>query len=147
MLACLGPVIFDIRNDPQTIEQEANSSFAKHDVMGAAPVYEDTGDSESPVTLKGTLHPYFFPGALRGISALEAARQAKVPLPLMRGDFAPISWFLIDEISRSDASLSPEGIGNEGFRRRRSKAVGLRTTIESSSRNPETLDDRILGCG
>lgn len=48
MLACLGPVIFDIRNDLQTIDQEVKSSFAKHDVMGAAPVYEDTGDSERP---------------------------------------------------------------------------------------------------
>lgn len=113
MLASLGPIVFNLKNDLQTIDQDVSSSFAKHDVMGAPPVYEDMGDDEGTVTLKGTLHPYFFGGALKGLSALEAARQAKVPLPLMRGDYVPIGWFLINKISRSDAELSPEGIGNQ----------------------------------
>lgn len=112
-LAALGPVIFNLKFDLQGIEQSAKSSFAKHDVMGAAPVYEDTGDEESTVTLKGTLYPYFF-GGLNGLAALEAARQAKVPLPLMRGDYIPIGWFVIDRITRSDAELdASEGIGRE----------------------------------
>jgi phage protein U len=114
MLASLGPVVFNLRTDLQTIDQDVKSSFAKHDVMGASPVYENTGDDESTVTLKGTLHPYFFGGALSGLAALEAARQAKTPLPLMRGDYAPMGWFLIDKISRSDAELDAfEGIGHE----------------------------------
>jgi hypothetical protein len=113
MLACLGPVVFNLKNDLQTISMETKSSFAKHDVMGAAPVYEDTGDDESTMTLKGTLHPYFFQGALNGLAALEAARQAKTPLPLLRGDYVPMGWFLIDKISRDDSELYLEGIGQE----------------------------------
>lgn len=114
MLACLGPVVFNLKNDLQTVEAQVKSSFAKHDVMGAAPVYEDTGDDESTVTLKGTQHPYFFGGALNVFAVLESARQSKTPLPLMRGDYVPMGWFLIDKISRSDGELDPfEGIGHE----------------------------------
>lgn len=112
-LACLGPVVFDLRNDLQAIESETNSSFAKHDVMGAAPVYEATGDDESTVTLTGVLHPYVF-GATGHLARLEAARAGKIPLPLLRGDFVPVGWFLIKSITRKDAELDAfDGIGHE----------------------------------
>ena len=113
MLACLGPVVFNLVNDLQSIEEETNSSFAQHEVMGAPIVYEDTGEGEGTITLTGILHPYFF-GGLKALAALEAARSAKIPLPLMRGDFAPIGWVLIKTISRKDGELDArEGIGHE----------------------------------
>lgn len=113
MLACIGPVAFDLKNDLQSLDFEAASSFAKHDVMGASPVYEDTGDQESTITLKGTLHPFFFKGALVGISLLEAARRQKVPLTMMRGDFTPMGWVLIDTISHSHSDLDArDGVGH-----------------------------------
>lgn len=112
MLAALGPVIFDLKTDLQSISSKESSSWAKHEVMGAPLVYEDTGDGESTVTLKGTIHPYHF-GGLGGLAALRSARAAKMPLPLMRGDFTPLGWFVINEISRDDSDLSFEGIGKE----------------------------------
>jgi len=113
MLACIGPIAFDLKNDLQGVSFETASSFAKHDVMGAPPVYEDTGDEESSITLKGTLLPFFFTGALRGITLLEAARRQKVPLTMIRGDFTPMGWVLIDTISSSHADLdASDGVGH-----------------------------------
>lgn len=114
MLAALGPVSFNLTVDLQGVSQKETSSFAKHDVMGAAPVYEDTGDGEGTVTLKGTLHPYLFQGALGGLAALKAARLGKIPLPLTRGDYTPLGWFLINEISTEHSELHPlTGVGQE----------------------------------
>lgn len=114
MLACLGPVVFDIVNDLQGIDDTSESSFARHDIMGGAVVYEPTGEEEGTFTLKGKLHPNFFDGALIGLAALEQARRAKVPLPLMGGDFVPRGWVLIQSISRSDSELDAlSGVGNE----------------------------------
>lgn len=114
MLACLGPVVFDIVNDLQGIDDSSESSFARHDIMGSDIVYEPTGEQEGTFTLKGKLHPNFFDGALIGLSALEQARRAKVPLPLMGGDFVPRGWVLILSINRSDTELDAmSGVGNE----------------------------------
>jgi phage protein U len=108
----LGPVVFSLKLDLQSISQKEKSSFAKHDILGSSPVYEDTGEEEGTITLKGTLMPYFL-GGLSGIAALQAARLQKVPLPLMRGDGLPMGWVLIDAIDRDDTELDAnEGIGN-----------------------------------
>lgn len=113
MLAALGPIVFDIVNDLQSMEQSEESSFAKHDVMGSSPSYEDTGDEESSYTLSGTMHPHFYgAGQLRGLEALRQARRQKVPLILMRGNFKPEGWFLIKKISQKDEDLDIfDGIG------------------------------------
>lgn len=113
MLAVLGNVVFDLRTDLASVDSEETSSFAAHDVMGAAPIYEDTGDEEATVTLQGTLYPHFFAGSLAGISLLKQARRAKLPLPLMRGDFTPMGWFLIKSISDSATELDAgDGVGH-----------------------------------
>lgn len=113
MLCVVGPVAFDIKNDLQSIDFDTQSNFARHEVMGAAPTYEDTGDGESTITLKGTLLPFFFTGSLRGITLLEAARRQKVPLTMMRGDFTPMGWVLIDAISHSHSDLDArDGVGH-----------------------------------
>jgi len=112
MLMSLGPVVFSLKLDLQSISQKEKSSFAKHDILGSSPTYEDTGEDEGTITLKGTLLPYFL-GGLSGIAALQSARLQKVPLPLMRGDGLPMGWVLIDSIDRDDTELDAnEGIGN-----------------------------------
>lgn len=114
MIACLGPVVFNLTNDLQGFSEKEASHFAKHEVIGTSPVYEDTGDDESTVTLKGTLHPYLFKGALSGLAALRAARAAKIPLTMTRGDYKPMGWFLINEISAEHSTLHPlDGVGQE----------------------------------
>lgn len=113
MLAVLGTVPFNLRNDLQSISSEETSSFAVHEVMGTAPIYEDTGDEESTVVLKATLYPHFFPGSLGSLSVLKQARRQKLPLPLMRGDFTPMGWFLIKSISDDAADLDAgDGVGH-----------------------------------
>ncbi len=112
MLACIGPVTFDLKNDLQSLDFEAGTTLVAHDVMGAAPVYEVTGDEEATITLKGTLYPIFFQGALTGISLLEAARKQRTPLTMMRGDFTPMGWVLIKSISHSHSDLdAATGVG------------------------------------
>jgi phage protein U len=114
MLASLGPVSFNLTNDLQSISQKETSSWAKHDVIGTGPVYEDTGDGEGTLTLKGTLHPYIFRGALSALAALRALRAAKQPVTLMRGDYMPYGWYVINEISSEHNTLHPvSGVGQE----------------------------------
>ena len=114
MLASLGPVSFNLTTDLESIKSEESSNFVKHEVMGTSPVYEDTGDGDATVTLTGVLRPYLFNGALSGLAALRSARAAKLPLPLMRGDFMPLGWFLIDKISSEHKELHPmTGVGQE----------------------------------
>lgn len=113
MLMALGPVLFDISLDLQSVEEVWNSAYARHDVMGAAPIYENVGEEESTITLTGELYPYHF-GGLGGMAALEAARTAKIPLPLLRADGMPFGFVLISSISRTDNMLDAgQGIGNQ----------------------------------
>lgn len=114
MMASLGPVTFNLKNDLSGISQSETSHFARHEVFRAPPVYEDTGDDESTLSLTGTLRPFLFEGALDALSALRAIRAAKLPVPFMRGDFVPVGWFIIDEISVEHTMLDPfTSVGQE----------------------------------
>lgn len=114
MLASLGPILFDLRNDLQSMRLEEQSSFAKHGLLGAGNAYEDTGDEDNTIELTGTLHPYLFAGGLLGLEAIRVARAQKLPLPLMRGDFTPLGWFVIESISRTHNDLhARDGVGTE----------------------------------
>ncbi len=111
-LMALGPVVFDLATNLTDTETEAASAFAKHDVIAGAPVYEAMGDDEASITLTGVIHPEHF-GGLGSLDIIEAARAAQLPLPLMRGDFTPLGWVLIESFSHSGAFLNPRGVGRE----------------------------------
>ncbi|TIS37493.1 phage tail protein [Mesorhizobium sp.] len=111
-LMSLGPVVFDLVVNLTETEGKTASAFAKHEVIGAAPVYESMGDDESTFTLTGVLHPEHF-GGLGTLATLEAARTAGIPLPLMRGDFTPLGWVLIQTISQQNGFLNAQGVGRE----------------------------------
>lgn len=114
MLASLGPISFNLTNDLQSVAQKETSSWAKHEVIGAGPVYEDTGDGEGTATLKGVLHPYVFKNGLNALAALKALRKAKQPVTLTRGDYTPLGWYVINEISSEHKELHPmSGVGQE----------------------------------
>ncbi len=128
MIASLGPVTFNLTVDLQGYTEKWVSNFAKHEVVGTGPVYEDTGDGESTLTLKGTLHPYLFKGAMGGLAALKGLRAAKLPVTLTRGDYTPLGWFLINEISAEHSTLDPfDGVGQE-----------IEYTVELISAGPPT---------
>lgn len=111
-LMSLGPVVFDLVANLIGTEGETASSFAKHEVVGGAPVYEAMGDDEASFTLSGVIHPEHF-GGLGTLATLEAARAQQVPLPLMRGDFVPLGWVLIESLSEEHGYLDHRGVGRE----------------------------------
>jgi phage protein U len=108
----LGPVVFDLVANLTGHESEATTAFAKHEVMGGSPVYEAVGENEGSFTLTGIIHPEHF-GGLATLDVLEAARTASIPLPLMRGDFVPLGWVLIDNVSQQAGILNAHGVGRE----------------------------------
>lgn len=112
MLMSLGPIVFDLVTNIDETETRQRSSFARHDVVDAGPVYEATGDDEGTIRLSGTIHPTHF-GGLASLDVLEAARASKIPLPLMRGDFSPLGWVVIDGVESNATLLTHQGIGRE----------------------------------
>lgn len=111
-LMILGPVVFDLRNNITGRNKNARMSFAKHDVIGGAPVYEAMGADETTATLECILHPFHF-GGLGRLEALQLAMQAQTPLSLMRGDGVPLGWHIINEIDEKHGDIFLGGVGQE----------------------------------
>jgi phage protein U len=112
MLYALGPVLFDIKVNPRSVEESEESAFAVHEVVGTGPVYEDMGEGQATFSLSGKIYPEEF-GGLAGITALKAARVAKTPVPLIRGDFVPQGWFLINSLRAGHGMINEWGVGRE----------------------------------
>ncbi len=112
MLMCLGPVTFTIKSGLDTVESEWQAAYAKHDVIKASPVYEAMGQEESRVTINGVLHPSHF-GFQGTIAGMIAIKDAQTPVPLMRGDFVPLGWYIIESVSRTDSEIDAYGTGRE----------------------------------
>lgn len=113
MLMSLGPVVFDalVTNLAET-DIETDSSYAKHDVVGADPIFEAMGGDGGVIELAGVIHPEVF-GVNGALAKLEMAEAAQLPLPLMRGTLEPLGWVAIQKLKRSDRSLSQYGYGRE----------------------------------
>ena len=111
-LMILGPVVFDLRNNLTGRSRSSKMAFAKHDVVGGAPVYEALGSDESTATLECVLHPYHF-GGLGRLESLYLAMQAQTPLSLMRGDGYPLGWHIINEIDEKHSDIAVAGVGQE----------------------------------
>ncbi|RWC91640.1 MAG: phage tail protein [Mesorhizobium sp.] len=111
-LMSLGPVVFDLVTNLTEHQKKGESAFAKHEVVGSAPIYETMGENEGTFTLTGVIHPAHF-GGLGTLATLEAARLAAVPLPLMRGDYTPVGWVLIQGLSELSGYLDEKGVGRE----------------------------------
>lgn len=111
-LMSLGPVVFDLVTNLTAHDKKGQSAFAKHEVVGSAPVYEAMGENEGTFSLTGVIHPSHF-GGLGTLATLEAARLAAIPLPLMRGDFTPLGWVLIQGINEQSGYLDDKGVGRE----------------------------------
>lgn len=112
----LGPVQFKLVGlNAQKLTIKREIPFAKHKVIGAEPVKEFTGPDSEEIKIKGTIFPYSQSGrgGLSGISALKAARDAAIPLPLVRADGGGGGWYLIEEVEEEHDMLSPSAIGRE----------------------------------
>lgn len=107
----LGPVVFDLISNLTETENEGSSAFAKHEIVQGSPIYEAMGEDESTFDLEGVIHPEL--GVNGALAALEDARKRQLPLPMMRGDFRPLGWFIIRKLKRKDGWLGPTGVGRE----------------------------------
>jgi len=112
MLMALGPVVFDRVANLLEFGSDSEVVFAKHDVIGAGPIYEATGGDGGSIQLSGVIKPEHF-GVNGALATLEAAQASQIPLPLMRGDFRPIGWVLIQKLNRRDNELNGFGLGRE----------------------------------
>ena len=133
MLMALGPVIFDRVSNLQETDASFEAAYAKHDVIGADPVYEAMGGEGATITLSGIIHPEHF-GVNGAVAAMEQAQAAQIPLPLMRGDLTPIGWVIITKLTRADRNLNAFGTGREidftvSLTRVGSPATSLASTI------------------
>lgn len=112
MLMILGPVPFDLVNNLTVTDIEMSAAFAKHDIVGAPPLYEATGEDGASVTLTGVIHPEVL-GVTGALARLQQAEAAQLPLPLMRGDGRPLGWHVIEKLRRADNDLNWFGVGKE----------------------------------
>lgn len=112
----LGPVQFQLVGlNPQQLTIKREIPFAEHKVIGAEPVKEYTGPGSQEIKIKGTIFPYSSTGrgGLSGLAALKAARDAAIPLPLVRADGGGGGWYLIEEVEEEHDLLSPSAVGRE----------------------------------
>jgi len=104
----LGPIAFSFVTNLQEYQTSSEASFAKHDVIKSAPVYEAMGDEETTITFQGVVHPHVT-GVDGALAAMEQARVNQIPLPLMRGDYTPLGWVIIQKFERTDTNLEETG--------------------------------------
>lgn len=105
---CLGPVAFTMVTNLQEYQTSSEASYAKHDVVKAAPIYEAMGDEETTISFQGVVHPHIT-GVDGSLAAIEQARVNQIPLPLMRGDHTPMGWVIILKFERTDSTLEETG--------------------------------------
>ncbi|WP_342361415.1 phage tail protein [Terrarubrum flagellatum] len=109
----IGPVVFDMTGvNHQSLSNEEKTAFGKHDVVGAAPIYEFGGEDEAKLTIEGKLLPRHL-GGLDGLEALKAMRATGVAWMAVRGDGFPLGWHLIEKIKDKHGELDFNGVGQE----------------------------------
>lgn len=113
ILISVGPVMFQIAPlNPQGIDMGGEVRFASHDVLGAEPQLEHTGYKSGTLEIKGVMFPETF-GGMSSLEVIRAAKAAAVPLPVIRGDFSALGWFVIESSDEKHESLNQYGIGKE----------------------------------
>jgi uncharacterized protein len=110
MMAAIGPCVFTLRTNLQSVEYQWQNAYAKHDVVGTSPVYEDMGVGESTIQISGVIYPRAL-GVDGGFTTLLGASKARTPLPFMLGDLTALGWVIIDGVKRTDENLDPIGVG------------------------------------
>jgi phage protein U len=110
-LFAIGSVRFEVAPVNVTgFDRETSGRYAEKPVMGRRPPLEFMGEGPETITLPVKLFPYTF-GGEGAIGALDGMRSSGNPYYLMRGDGAPLGWFVVDRVRQSDTWLSSTGVG------------------------------------
>lgn len=120
----VGPVQFQIAPlNATSVKSSQKVVFASHDVLGAAPPLEHTGFESEELVIKGVMYPETF-GGMTSLDVIELAKQSATPLPVIRGDYRPLGWFVIESADIEHDMLNEYGIGREISITLKLKAVG-----------------------
>jgi phage protein U len=109
-LATIGLCTFTLKTNLQSIRYQWQNAYAKHDVIGTAPVYEDMGIGEASIEISGVIKPRSL-GVDGGFTMLLGASKSRIPLPFMLADLSAMGWVIVDVVKRDDEDLDPTSIG------------------------------------
>ena len=112
-LLLIGPIEFTLMPlNLQGTTKGGKVAFATHDVLGAAPVLEHTGYEAGSMTVEGIIVSRIH-GNISSLAVIEAAKEGAVPLPVTRGDFTPMGWYVIEESEEKHTDIDGFGAGGE----------------------------------
>ena len=111
MLYQLGAVTIEVWPFNVTdVGRNGDSGFAEKAVIGRMQVLEAVGDNNDTITLTGKQFPQKL-GGLAELELMRAQKAAQVALPLVRGDFTPLGWFVITSLQDRSSILDGSGVG------------------------------------
>lgn len=114
MLYQLGPVTLDtFPLSIHEVERETGADYAPKDLVGTMRDREWVGEADFVVTLKGKILPSRepMPGGLILLDVLHGMRTAGLPIFVMRGDFLPMGWFVVESIKEAHEFIGANGVG------------------------------------
>jgi uncharacterized protein len=113
MLLQVGPLQFSIAPmNAHEITREADTDYAKKEVVGRRKIYEHVGEGDDKRTIQGKLFPLKTGGA-GALQLLHTMRETGSPQYCMRGDGYAMGWFVIVKVHEVHRHLSPDGVGQE----------------------------------
>jgi phage protein U len=110
MLMQWGQVVFDIM--PLNIhewEEEAETDFAKKEILGATPPYELTGDDGERLTLRGRYYPKRV-GGMNEYKVLKAVKAKGLAQQMVRGDGEVLGWYQCHRLHQQGTFLAADGV-------------------------------------
>jgi uncharacterized protein len=111
MLACIGPVAFDIFPFNMTgWSSSEESTFVEKSVLGIRPPLEWVGEGPASWSISAKLFPDKF-GGTGDLAALKAARMTGLPQFFFLGNGTPVGWIVIANLKVKHTYLSPNGFG------------------------------------
>lgn len=111
MLFALGAVTFEVWPlNTDSIDRQAETSFAEKPVLGRRPLVEYVGEGAETIRMSGRIFPAKF-GGETDLFLLDEQRKAGKALPLMRGDGRPYGWYVIESLSERSRYLDRRGVG------------------------------------
>jgi phage protein U len=106
----LGGVTFEVAPlNTHEISRTAGADFAEKPVLGRRPELEFVGPGAEEWSFSGSVFPARF-GGEENLASLDAAREAGLPLPLVRGDGVPHGWFVISGLRDTRKFLDARGV-------------------------------------
>ena len=112
MLYMLGPIAIDVYPyNAHEVSHDAKTDFAKKSVLGRRQPNEHVGEGDEAIKLSGRLYPEKLPGGMEMHELLHSLRRTGEPQFLLRGDGAPLGWYLIESASEKSTFLNAHGVG------------------------------------